>query len=73
MFRSRITFTNLTDGELGALLRALLLDNPVDGGDPADPEYAHKIGMGKSLGMGSVHLRPRLYLVDRRARALSPD
>lgn len=73
VFRSRITFTNLTDGELGALLRALLLDNPVDGGDPADPEYAHKIGMGKSLGMGSVHLRPRLYLVDRRARALSPD
>ncbi|ADH68394.1 MULTISPECIES: TIGR03986 family type III CRISPR-associated RAMP protein [Nocardiopsis] len=72
-FRSRITFTNLTDGELGALLRALLLDNPVDGGDPADPEHAHKIGMGKSLGMGSVHLRPELYLVDRRARALSLD
>ena len=73
VFRSRITFTNLTDGELGALLRALLLDNPADGGDPDDPEYAHKVGMGKSLGMGSVHLRPRLYLVDRRARALSPD
>ncbi|WP_435110217.1 TIGR03986 family type III CRISPR-associated RAMP protein [Nocardiopsis synnemataformans] len=72
-FRSRITFTNLTDGELGALLRALLLDNPVDGGDPADPEHAHKIGMGKSLGMGSVHLRPELYLVDRRARALTLD
>lgn len=31
--------------------------------------------MGKSLGMGSVHLRPELYLVDRRARAadLAPD
>ncbi|WP_397222545.1 TIGR03986 family type III CRISPR-associated RAMP protein [Nocardiopsis lambiniae] len=72
-FRSRITFTNLTDGEVGALMRALLLDNPVDGGDPSDPEYAHKIGMGKSLGMGSVHLRPELYLVDRRARALSVD
>lgn len=73
VFRSRITFTNLTDGELGALMRALLLDNPVDGGGAGDPEYAHKIGMGKSLGMGSVHLRPELYLVDRRARALSPD
>ncbi len=72
-FRSRLTFTNLTDGELGALLRALLLDNPVDGGDPADPAHAHKIGMGKSLGMGSVHLRPELYLVDRRARAVSLD
>ncbi|MFI6578707.1 TIGR03986 family CRISPR-associated RAMP protein [Nocardiopsis sp. NPDC050513] len=72
-FRSRVTFTNLTDGELGVLLRALLLDNPVDGGDPADPAHAHKIGMGKSLGMGSVHLRPELYLVDRRARAVSLD
>lgn len=67
--RSRITFTNLTDAELGALMRALLLANPVDGGDPADPEHAHKVGMGKSLGMGSVHLRPELHLVDRRARA----
>lgn len=67
--RSRVTFTNLTDAELGALLRALLLGNPVDGGDPRDPEHAHKVGMGKSLGMGSVHLRPELHLVDRRARA----
>lgn len=72
-FRGRITFTNLTDGELGVLMRALLLDNPVDGGDPADPAYAHKIGMGKSLGMGSVHLRPELHLVDRRARAVDLD
>ncbi|MEU2974136.1 TIGR03986 family type III CRISPR-associated RAMP protein [Nocardiopsis alba] len=77
VLRSRITFTNLTDAELGALIRALLLDNPVDGGDPNDPEHAHKIGMGRSLGMGSVHLRPELYLVDRGARAadlsLRPD
>lgn len=69
VLRSRVTFTNLTDAELGALMRALLLDNPVDGGDPTDPEHAHKVGMGKSLGMGSVHLRPELYLVDRGARA----
>ncbi len=58
-------------------MRALLLDNPVDGGDSNDPEHAHKIGMGRSLGMGSVHLRPELYLVDRGARAadlsLRPD
>ena len=75
--RSRITFANLTDAELGALLRALMLANPVGGGDPTDPEHAHKIGMGKSLGMGSVHLSPELYLVDRHARAadlsLRPD
>lgn len=72
-FHSRVTFTNLTDEELGVLLRALLLANPVDGGDPGAPEHAHKLGMGKSLGFGSVHLKPELYLVDRRARALSPD
>ncbi|WP_017577722.1 TIGR03986 family type III CRISPR-associated RAMP protein [Nocardiopsis kunsanensis] len=72
-FRSRLTFTNLTSAELGALLRALLLDNPVDGGDARDPEYAHKLGMGKALGLGSVHLRPELYLVNRGARALSLD
>lgn len=69
-FRARVTFTNLTEGELGVLMRALLLDNPWDGGGPDDPPHAHKIGMGKSLGMGSVHMRPELYLVDRRARAL---
>ncbi|MBR8744486.1 TIGR03986 family CRISPR-associated RAMP protein [Nocardiopsis sp. MG754419] len=77
VLRARITFTNLTDAELGVLMRALLLDNPVDGGDPTDPEHAHKVGMGKSLGMGSVHLRPELHLVDRGARAadlsLRPD
>ena len=77
VLRSRITFTNLTDAELGALMRALLLDNPVDGGVASDPEHAHKVGMGKALGMGSVHLRPELYLVDRGARAadtsLRPD
>ena len=72
-FTGRITFTNLTGAEVGALLRALLLDNPVDGGDPRDPEHAHKIGMGKSLGLGSVHLAPRLYRVDRRARAAALD
>ncbi|WP_017606287.1 TIGR03986 family type III CRISPR-associated RAMP protein [Nocardiopsis alkaliphila] len=74
---SRITFTNLTDAELGALMRALLLDNPVSGGEVDDPEHAHKVGMGKALGMGSVHLEPELYLVDRGARAadtsLRPD
>lgn len=69
VLRSRVTFTNLTDAELGALLRALLLGNPADGGEARDPEHAHKVGMGKSLGMGSVHLRPELHLVDRRARA----
>ncbi|WP_395095193.1 TIGR03986 family CRISPR-associated RAMP protein [Armatimonas sp.] len=43
-FRGRIRFENLTDLELGALLNTLKLW----------PESAHKFGMGKSLGMGSL-------------------
>ncbi|MBV2365588.1 TIGR03986 family CRISPR-associated RAMP protein [Streptomonospora nanhaiensis] len=72
-FHGRITFTNLTDAELGALLRALYLGNPAGGGDPADPLYAHKIGLGKALGFGSVHISPALYLIDPAERACSLD
>jgi CRISPR-associated protein (TIGR03986 family) len=57
-FGGRIRFDNLTDLELGALLCALQL-----------PEgCAHRLGMGKPLGLGSVHITARLHLVDRRAR-----
>ncbi|GAB3466128.1 hypothetical protein GCM10027570_55070 [Streptomonospora sediminis] len=72
-FQGRITFANLTDAEVGALLRALHLGNPAGGGDPADPLYAHKIGLGKALGFGSVHIAPALYLVDPAERAASLD
>ncbi|WP_312885391.1 TIGR03986 family type III CRISPR-associated RAMP protein [Lipingzhangella halophila] len=74
-FSGRITFTNLTSAELGGLLRALLLGNPPGGGDQHNPTHAHKIGMGKALGLGSVHIRPRLYLVAPEARfeSLDPD
>ncbi|MDA8369381.1 MAG: TIGR03986 family CRISPR-associated RAMP protein [Nocardiopsaceae bacterium] len=72
-FHGRLTFTNLTDAELGALLRTLLLDNPVDGGDPDNPLYAHKVGMGKALGFGSVHITPALHLIDPVERAASLD
>ncbi|GLU49432.1 TIGR03986 family type III CRISPR-associated RAMP protein [Nocardiopsis ansamitocini] len=74
VFHGRLTFTNLAEAELGALMRALLLGNPADGGAARDPRYAHKIGMGKPLGLGSVHITPRLHLVDatERTRSLDP-
>lgn len=57
-FRGRIRFENLSDKELGALLFAL--DLP-DG-------CAHKLGMGKPLGLGSVRITPALYLSRRQER-----
>ena len=57
-FKGRIRFENLADIELGALLCALKLP---DG-------CAHKLGMGKPLGLGSIKVDSKLYLVDRVAR-----
>ena len=58
IFRGRIRFENLSEVELGALLFALDL-----------PEgLAHKIGMGKPLGLGSVKITPKLYISDRKQR-----
>lgn len=57
-FESRIRFENLTQVELGAILFAIDL-----------PEgCAHKLGMGKPLGLGSVKITPSLNLVDRDSR-----
>ncbi|MDI6781990.1 MAG: TIGR03986 family CRISPR-associated RAMP protein [bacterium] len=57
-FNFRIRFENLSEKELGALLFALKL-----------PEgCAHKIGMGKPLGLGSVEITPTLVLSDREKR-----
>lgn len=61
-FEFTIRFENLSDVELGALLWTLSLP-----GDE-NKQYAHKLGMGKPLGMGSVHLLPTLQLDDRPAR-----
>ncbi len=57
-FAGRVRFENLTDIELGALLCAL--DLPTG--------CAHKLGMGKPLGLGSVRIEPQLKLVDRAER-----
>ena len=57
-FNGRIRFENLTEEELGALLFALDL-----------PEgCAHKLGMGKPLGLGSVKITPTLTRIDRQKR-----
>lgn len=54
-FVGRIRFENLSDIELVALL--FVLDLP-DG-------YAHKIGMGKPLGLGSIRITPTLVISNR--------
>ena len=57
-FSGRIRFENLSDNELGALLFALDL-----------PEgCAHKLGMGKPLGLGSIRISSKLYLSNRNKR-----
>jgi CRISPR-associated protein (TIGR03986 family) len=66
-FQFRIRFENLTNVELGALLFALDLPqgaNPIEG----DPLNAHKLGMGKPLGLGSVLIKPELFITDRQKR-----
>jgi hypothetical protein len=57
-FVGRVQFENLSDLELGALLHALQLP---DG-------CAHRLGMGKPLGLGSVRITAHLRIVDRAAR-----
>ncbi|MGH3925626.1 MAG: hypothetical protein ACRDTT_22675, partial [Pseudonocardiaceae bacterium] len=55
VFRCRLRFTNLSQAEIGLLLRAVLLAN-APGAGPDNPVSAHKLGRGRPLGLGSVHL-----------------
>ena len=57
-FKGKIRFENLSDKELGALL--FVLDLPSG--------CAHKLGMGKPLGLGSIKITPKLYLSNRQER-----
>ncbi|MGH8550289.1 MAG: TIGR03986 family type III CRISPR-associated RAMP protein [Methylococcales bacterium] len=57
-FRCRVRFENLTSLELGALLAAIDLPKG----------FRHHLGMGKPLGMGSVHIRTTISLIDPVAR-----
>ncbi|MBE3571264.1 MAG: TIGR03986 family CRISPR-associated RAMP protein, partial [Bacillales bacterium] len=55
-FKGRIRFENLSKEELGALLFVLYL-----------PENCHhKLGMGKPLGLGSVKIRPKVFIIDKK-------
>lgn len=54
-FRFKIKFNDLSDIELGALARALLLFNQPAHGF-GDALFCHRIGRGKPLGFGSVVL-----------------
>lgn len=58
IFNFRIRFENLSRIELGALLFVLKLP----------PECAHKLGMGKPLGLGSVKINPEVLISNRKKR-----
>ncbi len=65
-FRFEVRFDNCTEVELGMLLAAI---DPGLLGAPFGATSAHKLGMGKPLGMGSVKFEVRsIRLVDRPAR-----
>jgi CRISPR-associated protein (TIGR03986 family) len=53
-FRFAIRFARLRDWELGALLAVLEPQQLVFNGSPE--QYAHKLGLGRPLGMGSVKI-----------------
>ena len=57
-FKGKIRFENLSKEELGAFL--FVLDLPQG--------MAHKIGLAKPLGLGSIRITPKLYLSDRKKR-----
>jgi CRISPR/Cas system CSM-associated protein Csm3 (group 7 of RAMP superfamily) len=72
VFSGRVRFTNLTAAELGLLLWGLELDDlpPVDAQGNRPPALkAHKLGLGKPLGLGSVKIRVvELALLDLAPR-----
>ena len=57
VFKGDIRFHDLTSEELGALLKVFNI-----GADGQD--IAYKIGMGKSIGLGSIHIDAKLMLED---------
>jgi hypothetical protein len=65
-FQGRVRFENLTAAELGALYAAIRLPDGL----------AHKFGMGKALGLGSLRVKvTAVQLLDMRRRftSLDPD
>ena len=59
VFKFEVEFTNLTEAELALLVFALVLE----------PDMAHKVGMGKPVGLGSAQIKIVGWeQVDRQAR-----
>lgn len=56
-FKFAIRFARLRDWELGALLAVLQPHLLASGIEPE--RYAHKLGLGRPLGMGSVRITPK--------------
>ncbi len=68
-FTSRITFANLTPAELGAVLFVLLFP-AAPASDPTGPvAFAHKLGGGKPLGLGSMQVDASVHVVSPRRHA----
>lgn len=57
VFEGRIRFKNLSEVELGALLKVFSLS-------AEDRELCFKIGQGKGIGLGSIRIDAKLVLVD---------
>lgn len=64
-FNFCVRFENLRPEELGLLLWALQPGGAADAPE-AVPEYCHKLGMGKPLGLGSVKLAVTALSVEAR-------
>lgn len=63
-FFFRVHFDSLTDLELGALIKGIILFNEKDG-TIASAQHCHRLGRGKPFGFGSVVLSiQELHLVD---------
>lgn len=79
IFEFEVTFQNLCDEELDLLLYCLALEEDVtvtfEGQQETQGPLRHKLGYGKPLGMGSVHIEiTQLTLIDmaKRYRSLAP-
>lgn len=64
-FETKLTFHNLRPAELGAVLWALSIGDPLAfGDDPAAVTRRHRLGMGKSAGLGAVSFHVALNVDD---------
>lgn len=64
-FKARLRFERLSSQELGALMMVFRL--PLE-----DEECCFKIGKGKSMGLGSIRVNPKLYVYDDKAGYENP-